>query len=357
MVMEKIPAPTFRVFQKFEETSKREGLFPEKGVVIAGVSGGVDSMLLLAFLKRVSKSIPFHLTACHLDHQIRGEEARLDRELVKSFCEAASIPLQIFSVDIPLYAAKMKMGLEEAGRIKRRELFEKAGEEQLKILNLVGEYRIALAHHMDDRAESILMHIGRGTGLRGLVGIRYIDGPYIRPLLDIRRSEVEEAASALGLPWRDDRSNVSDEFLRNRIRNQLIPAWEETVGYDPTPLIVRLGDLAFHDDEALEELATESFRKALLPDFSLSVSSLMSLPYALYSRVIQLFYLTMAEPQEGKKRAPRELTTMQLETLRRLSEDIQSGKQTRAQLSWPGGSVVTIAEGRIWLSWPDKTNE
>ena len=129
------------------------------------------------------------------------------------------------------------------------------------------------------------------------------------------------------------------------------------MGYDPTPLIVLFGDLAFHDDEALEELATESVREALLPDFSLSVSSLMSLPYALYSRVMQLYYLTMAEPQEGKKRAPRELTTLQLETLRRLLEDIQSGKQTRAQLSWPGDSVVTIAEGRMWLSWPDKTKD
>ena len=352
MAMHKIPAEAFYIIQKIDETVRRETLLTKDAIIVAGVSGGVDSMLLLYYLAKKRALTPFDLTACHLDHQIRGEAAEADRRLVQSYCEAEHIPFRSFAVDVPAYAKKMKMGLEEAGRIKRREAFEQTGKERIQALGLGSAYRIALAHHRDDRAESILMHIGRGTGLRGLVGIRYHDGPYIRPLLDIGRDEVVAAARALQLPWRDDASNRSDEFLRNRVRHRLIPFWAQTIGYDPTAALIRLGDLAHHDDEALSALAEKALESSRLPDRSLSVSELVAMPYAIFSRVIQLYFILETQNTNNAARAPRQLRLSHVESLFALLDAMHRGRQTKAELSWPGDWVVLIAEGRLWLSSP-----
>ena len=173
----KLPAPAFWVFQQISATCEREKLILPQSLLVAGVSGGADSMLLLAFLLHYLQKIPFDLVACHLNHGIRGSEADLDQALVKDYCEKHSIPFVALYEDLPAYAQKAGLGLEEAGRIVRRRSFEKVAADYGEKKDYPGGCRIALAHHQDDRAESILMHMGRGAGLRGLVGIRYLDGP------------------------------------------------------------------------------------------------------------------------------------------------------------------------------------
>lgn len=176
----------------------------QDSVVVAGVSGGVDSMLMLAFLDYYRTKHDFFLLVCHLNHMIRGEDADFDELLVESYCAERSIPYVSVRLDIPKLAEERGVSLEQAGRDARRDTLMRLGMEY------AGDsmsFRIAFAHHMDDRAESILMHVGRGSGLAGLVGIRYVDGVFIRPLLDLRLDEIESAAGMLGLPWREDKTN------------------------------------------------------------------------------------------------------------------------------------------------------
>ena len=337
---------TFRAFKKIEATCEREKLLPKGAVIVAGVSGGVDSMLLLAFLDHGLSAQDNFLVICHLNHLIRGAEADQDEELVRSYCQEKSLPFVSVQLDVPAYAKKHQLGLEQAGRQVRRETLERIGSEYRAATGSRAGYRIALAHHLDDRAESIILHLGRGTGLGGLVGIRYLDGPYIRPLLDLRREEVVGAAEALGLPWREDRSNLSDEFLRNRIRNRLLPAWGEVLGYDPAPALVRLGQWAEKDEAALTQLALDLYGEARLPDGSLSLASLLSMPEALATRVLQIFY----SDREGREAQIRGLTAVQVGQLIKLGAAVLAGEKERASLSLPGRVKARLADGRLSLS-------
>ena len=341
----KIPAPAFRVFKKISGTCERQELIPPQSLIVAGISGGVDSMLLLSFLNYYRQKTTFDLLACHLHHGIRKGEADLDEALVGAYCGQHTIPFVPVREDIPAFAKASGLGLEEAGRLVRRRVFDQVAAEYGEKKIYKGGRRIALAHHLDDRAESILMHMGRGAGLRGLIGIRYLDGPLIRPLLDIRREELVEAAEALGLPWREDASNLSDEFLRNRIRLELMPAWEKTLGYDPAPLLVRLGSLAERDDDALAGLAADQLDRLHLPDGSLSLTGLAALPKALVSRVLQL-YCGQLEDREG---GPQPLSLAQVEALVGLMASVMTGGKKEGRLSLGGGTTALMRDGRLWL--------
>ncbi|NLB51188.1 MAG: tRNA lysidine(34) synthetase TilS [Clostridiaceae bacterium] len=336
----KIPRVVFRLFETISDTCEREDLIPHESLVLAGVSGGVDSMFLLAFLQFYRAKTPFDLVACHLNHGIREREADFDEELVTSYCQSHGIPLISVKVRVPDYAKERKIGLEEAGRLLRRQAFEETAARRLEQKNYPGGFRIALAHHLDDRAESILMHLGRGSGLQGLVGIRYLDDPYIRPLLDVRNRELVEAARALDLPWREDASNLSREFLRNRIRLDLMPCWQEVLGYDPAPLLVRLGDLAQGDDRALSDLASENLARLCLPDGSLSLAGLVTQPQALVSRILNQYY---------DRTESASLSHAQLEALVELLGAVSFGKKKEARLSLPGGITALLRDGRLWL--------
>ncbi len=278
-----LPRETFELFRKIAATCERWDMIPYNSIVVAGVSGGVDSMVMLAFLDYYRSRHDYFLLACHLNHMIRGDEADKDELLVESYCMEHAIPYVSVRKDIPKLAEELGVSIEQAGRDARRETMMRLGKEYAGELT---PFRIAFAHHMDDRAESILMHVGRGSGLAGLVGIRYVDGAFIRPLLDVRLEEVESAARAIGLSWREDASNQSDEYLRNRVRRTLIPAWADVLGYDPVPVLVRLGDAAEGDERALAHWADLSYREALLPDGKLALSSLADCPSAVTKRVL-----------------------------------------------------------------------
>lgn len=348
----KWPAPTFKAFQTVEACCQREKLLAAGDLVLAGISGGLDSIFLLNFLAAYREKIPFTLIACHLNHMIRDREADLDQALAASSCQALAIPFYPVKVDVPAYAARHKMGLEAAGREVRRQAFLDLGGETMAQGAYQGELRVALAHHMDDRAESILMHLGRGTGLGGLVGIRYREGPFIRPLLDLRRQTILEAARAAGLVWREDASNLSDDFLRNRIRNHLIPVWQDCLGYDPLPALIRMSHLAQADQEALASLAASALKKASLPDKSLALADLEALPPALAGRVLQLWYAAWL----GKE-GINPLTAGQVDRILTLTASLTRGDKKQASLSLPGGLTARLAHGRLWLEGLQENDE
>ena len=195
----------------------------EKGdKVIVGVSGGADSICLLFVLIQLQKELPFELACVHVNHQLREADADADETYVKTFCERYRIPCEIYREDVALIAKKRKQSLEEAGREVRREAF-------VKTLKRYGGTKIALAHHQNDNAETFLMNVARGAGLKGLGGIRPVNGNVIRPLLAVERGEVEKYLEEEGIVFCVDETNKSDAYMRNRIRNHILPYFEEQV--------------------------------------------------------------------------------------------------------------------------------
>ncbi len=188
--------------------------------VIAGVSGGADSVCLLWILKELEKRWGFSLTAVHVHHGIRGEEADEDEAYVQSLCRQWGISCRCIHVDVPHLARQENMTLEEAGRKARYDAFEAAEAQS-------GSARIAVAHHRDDNIETILMNLFRGSGLKGISGMEPMRGNVIRPLLCVRRSQIEAFLRQEGIAWRTDSTNLQTEYTRNKIRHTFLPMLEE----------------------------------------------------------------------------------------------------------------------------------
>ena len=208
----------------------RENQMLEAGsMVVAGVSGGADSVAMLHILKSIQKEFGFSLEAVHIHHGIRGKEADRDEALVKKICEEWQIPFQSYHYPVPRLSREWKLGEEETGRIVRKQAF---AEEKKKLgfsekrEGGMGRFRIALAHNRNDLAETMLHHLARGTGLRGLSGIHPCNGEIIRPVLCLERKEIVYYLEERGIPYITDSSNLSDEYTRNRIRHHILPAME-----------------------------------------------------------------------------------------------------------------------------------
>lgn len=190
--------------------------------VIVGISGGADSICLVLVLLELQKTIGFEMVAVHVNHGMRGEESDADEQYVKQFCAEHGILCECYFAEVELFAKNRKQSTEEAGREVRREFFSQA-------LCTHRGTKIALAHHKDDSAETFLFHLARGTGLKGLGGIAPVNGNVIRPLLCVRRSEIEAYLGKCQVSYCIDRTNESDAYTRNRIRNHVIPYLEKEI--------------------------------------------------------------------------------------------------------------------------------
>ena len=190
--------------------------------VIAGVSGGADSVCLFLMLLELREKIGFDLIAVHVHHGLRGEAADQDQRFVEALCEQHRIPLEIFRVNLESIAKKRKQSLEEAGRMVRREAFD-------SVCQKYGGNKIALAHHQNDNAETLLWNLSRGTGLDGLGGIRPVNGEFIRPLLCMNRKEIEEYLAKRKQSYCIDETNAGTDYTRNKLRHLVLPILEEQV--------------------------------------------------------------------------------------------------------------------------------
>ena len=208
--------------EQTEKYVKRQDMIRKGDVVAAGVSGGADSVCLLFVLCALRRRLGFTVKVCHVNHGLRGADADADEQYVRELCGRLGVECIVFHENVELIAAKRKQSLEEAGRAVRRAAFEKvcAGEAHAKI---------ATAHHRDDNAETVLMNIARGTGLRGLCGIWPARGKWIRPLLWAGRDEIETFLLEQGSGWCTDATNEEDVYTRNRIRHRVIPILQREV--------------------------------------------------------------------------------------------------------------------------------
>ena len=203
---------------KIKAVIKDNELIKEGERVVVGVSGGADSVCLLLVLKEI---MPLEcITAVHINHGIRGDEAARDEDFVLQLCKRQGIRLEIRRLDVPLFARENKISEEEAGRVLRYRVFE-------EIRLLYKADKIAVAHNLNDVAETFLMNLSRGSGITGLTGIKLRSGVLIRPLIKTSRTEIEEIVTYLGEGFITDSTNNSLIYTRNRIRKRVIPELEE----------------------------------------------------------------------------------------------------------------------------------
>ena len=198
------------------------GLLQKGESVVAGVSGGADSICLLYVLMALKPVMHLELTVVHIHHGLRGEAADADRDFVKNICAAEGVPFVCYQTDIRAMAAARHISEEEAGRIFRYECFERVRADR-------NADRIAVAHHMDDTAETVLMNLFRGSGLKGLAGIPARRGAVVRPLLHVSRKEIEAFLERNDIAYRTDSTNFETDYTRNRLRLDVLPYVKEYI--------------------------------------------------------------------------------------------------------------------------------
>ena len=203
----------------------REHCMVRKGDhVIAGVSGGADSVCLFLALKELGHTMGFSMSVIHIEHGIRGTESLCDMQFVRSLCGLHQVPFACRSYPVEALAKEQGISVEEAGRNVRYEAFK---EEERRFSDMAsergGSVKTAVAHHGDDNAETMLFHLCRGSGLEGLAGIWPVRGSIIRPLLCVTRADIEHFLKKRGQVYRTDATNADVRYSRNRIRNEIMP--------------------------------------------------------------------------------------------------------------------------------------
>ena len=265
--------------------------------VIVGVSGGADSMCLLDILHNLSldasnktpqTAFP-QIIAAHIHHGLRGIDADRDENLVRNYCLDKNIAFLSRKVDVAALAEREKISIEQAGREARYSFFEeisatKAGE----------TVYIAVAHHREDQAETILMNLFRGTGPDGLCGMKPKNGSIIRPLLFASKKEILAYLSSKKIAFCEDLTNLDNTYTRNRFRNQVLPLVADILDKDPVSPILAFSELASADQEYFDERVSEIFTA----NACLSKSGFYGLPRSVFaaqkkaiaSRLIRLLY-------------------------------------------------------------------
>ena len=202
--------------EKFLKTIKEENLIQKKDKIVVGVSGGPDSITLLECLNKYKEKLEIEIIVAHINHLIRKDSTE-DEQYVENICKKMNIKCYIKRENVLSLAKKLKIGTEEAGRKVRYEFFD-------EILKKEKANKIAIAHNMNDNAETILLNLLRGTGLNGLEGIQPMEyNKYIRPLINISRKEIEEYVEKNELKPKIDYTNKKNIYKRNKIRNELLP--------------------------------------------------------------------------------------------------------------------------------------
>ena len=244
--------------EKVLNTIKKFNLIENGDKIILGVSGGPDSISMLNILNNIRNDkklqLKFDIIVAHVNHNIR-KEAIDDQKFVENFCKKINIPFYVKSIDIPQISKNQKIGEEEAGRNARYQFFD-------EILEKEHANKIAIAHNKNDKIETIIMNIFRGSGIAGLRGIEPIkNNKYIRPLIECERKEIEQYCKEQGIEPRIDKTNFENEYTRNKIRNIIITKKKKEFNPNIIETMDRLSNLVKEEDEYLEKLVETKYKQ------------------------------------------------------------------------------------------------
>ena len=329
------------ILEKIKDTIKKYNMIEPGDGVVVGLSGGPDSVCLFHSLCSLRKELEIgDITAVHINHGLRGEESDGDEESARALAESLDADFVSFKYDVNKIAAETGEGTEEAGRRLRYGAFE-------NIRRRKGAARIAVAHNRNDQAETVMMRIMRGTGLKGLAGIDFIraDGVVIRPVLDLSRDEIERYCEENGLHPRIDSTNKEAIYTRNKIRLELLPMMKEKFNPNIVDALVRLSAQAREDEEHMmseaiayadgeEPRAHARWNKA---ESSLRLDGFTELHSAVAKRVIMLCASRAGMEQN--------MSTVNLESALRLAENGAEGKET----DLADGFYARVSYGKLWM--------
>ena len=329
-----------RVLASARKTIIEFGMIRPGDAVLIGVSGGPDSVVLLHVLNELVPELSLKLAVAHLNHGLR-EEADEEAAFVASICDNLGLACHIKKEDVNCHRRRHKLSIEEAGRGLRYAFYNAVIAEH-------GYDKIALGHHADDNAELILMFLLRGCGPVGFSGIPPIrDGIIIRPLIRLARKEILSYLEAVDLRSISDRSNQDNRFLRNRIRNKLIPLLQQSYNPQIIPALNRLSDILRDESNWMAEQTASHYLDVRLPGGKgrclLSAAAMMRLPMAARRRVIRM---AISEVKGDLRR----ITFAHVEAVLRLAE---SSRQ-RPVVALPGGLAVRRIDGGIGIFADDR---
>lgn len=319
-----------------EKSITEQRMMPPGTTVLCALSGGGDSVCLMHALYRLRERLGIRLAAAHYNHLLRGEESCRDERFVEEFISTYcpdGVSLTVGRGDVALRAQQTGRGLEETAREMRYEFLRQTARE-------VGADVIATAHNLNDNAETILMHLLRGSGLRGLGGIAPVRDGLVRPLLEFSREEIETYLRTQGLPYVEDSTNRDERYTRNHIRHNLLPQLEE---YAPG-LLERMGNMARDlraDEGYLSSGAEELLDAAQVKDGEITfpVAVLNAAPEPVAVRAIRM---AMGRLCEGNDNCAR----VHLKSVLALSRQLHPS----GQISLPNGLNARREYGSLVLS-------
>lgn len=293
--------------KRIQNTVATHQLWSRKESFIVAVSGGPDSLCLLDALFLLSQKYDFALHVVHVNYSLRGKDSALDEALVKKQSAAYGLALTV------LHPRKTSStNLEEKLRDIRYQFFERVRAQKKATL-------IAVAHHRDDQAETFLLRLFRGSGMRGLSAMRPKNGVVVRPLIDMSRKDILHYLEERSIPYRLDKSNADPRFLRNRLRNDLIPLIENQYQPHIKKLLADTATLLASDYALLESLPTP-FLEENNGTLEFSASTILTYPEALLKRKFRAFL----RPYYREKSPPKGVVDELLKILRSTKNKHQS---------------------------------
>lgn len=242
--------------QKVLKTITKYNLIKSGDNIVLGVSGGPDSICMLDILKQLKEELNFNIYVAHINHMIR-EEAIEEERYVEEYCKKNNIECFIKRENIIEISKMKKIGTEEAGRVVRYEFFD-------QVASKINSNKIATAHNLNDKVETVIMNILRGSGISGLKGIEAQRGKNIRPLIECERYEIEEYCKQKKLNPKYDKSNNENIYTRNKIRNIVLPSIKEEFNPNIVKTICRLAEEAEETSKYLNEIVEKSYDDILM---------------------------------------------------------------------------------------------
>lgn len=264
------------------KTIKKYNLINNGDKIIIGVSGGPDSMCLLNVLNSLKEELNIEIFVAHVNHMIRNA-ADIETKYVQEFCKKINVPCFVKKVNVVEIAKQNKKGTEEVGRDERYTFFN-------EILNQTNSNKIATAHNSNDKAETVILNIVRGSGISGLKGIEANrENKYIRPLIETSRDEIEKYCKENRLDPKYDESNNENIYSRNKVRNELIPYIKKEFNQNIIQTINRLSELATEENDYLEKLTENAYKELKLeenPNITLNLKKFNNLELVIKRRLI-----------------------------------------------------------------------
>lgn len=327
--------------KKILAINQKHNLIKKNERVIVATSGGPDSIALLHILNSIKKDYRLRLHVLHINHLMRGKESIKDAEFVRKISTRLGLPFHCYEVNVPKYRKKHRLSLEEAGRICRGKIYARLSKK-------IKAGKIALAHTLDDHAETILMKLLRGCGTEGLEGINMKKVPFIRPLIETKKEEIIRFLKNNKIKYRTDKSNFKKNFTRNKIRLDLIPKLEKEYNPNLKKLLWQTSQITAEDNHCLNQKAAQEFERISKTNKNqvfLEIKKAVKLHPAILMRIFKISIKTLQKNQ----------TNINFTHYKALSNLL--GAKTGKKITLPGNLTAYKEYNKIILSKKNNENK